>query len=127
MSTLGDPVLGELTRIDDFAHFRLVTIAGESVRLVIETGEGLTPEATAQARQIVSAPDALAERARSYAREHLVVEEDEPTPTLDLEEIEVAPNGVASFYFGDGGAFGGHSVVVYVGREGLPVDAKLAG
>jgi hypothetical protein len=46
---------------------------------------------------------------------------------LDLEAIEIAADGVASCYFADGGAFGGHSVVVYVSASGAPVDAKLAG
>jgi hypothetical protein len=120
---MNDPTLGELTRIDDFSHYLLVSIAGRQVRVVLETGEGLTPRAVEQARRITLDADAFARRARGYAAEQLI-DSSQPRPTLDLEAIEIASDGVASCYFADGGAFGGHSVVVYVGRDGDPSDVK---
>jgi hypothetical protein len=46
---------------------------------------------------------------------------------LELEACEIAADGQATLYFGDGGLFGGHSVVVYLDDQGGFVDAKLAG
>lgn len=126
VSTMHDPTLGELTRIDDFSHYLRVSCEGRSVRVVLETGEGLTPQAVAQARRITLDADAFAGRARGHATEQLG-DSSEPRPALDLEAIEIAADGVASCYFADGGAYGGHSVVVYVASNGEPVDAKLAG
>jgi hypothetical protein len=43
------------------------------------------------------------------------------------EPFKIAADGVATLYFADGGLFGNHSVVVYVGGDGELLDAKLAG
>jgi hypothetical protein len=139
-SNITDPTLGELRRIDDFSHGLAVTVAGREVQVVIDTGEGLTPEALAQARKLVGAADDFSQRARQLASESLRELKNETwsgdhpplsTPQLaerlSLEACEIAADGVATLYFDDGGLFGGHSVVVYVAGNGDFVDAKLAG
>lgn len=139
-ANISDPMLGELRRIDDFSHGRAVNVAGREVQLVIDTGEGLTPEALTQARNLVGAPDDFSERARQLAAESLRelknetwVSDDPPLTAsqlaerLSLEACEIAADGLATLYFDDGGLFGGHSVVVYVDASGGFVDAKLAG
>jgi hypothetical protein len=139
-TNLSDPILGELRSIDEFSHGRAVSVGGREVQLVIETGEGLTPEALAQARRLVGAPDEFAERARQLASETMrelkneTWSGDDPplsaaqlADRLSLEACEIAADGVATLYFDDGGLFGGHSVVVYIDPGGDFVDAKLAG
>jgi hypothetical protein len=139
-TNLSDPILGELRPIDEFSHGRAVRVGGREVQLVIETGEGLTPEALAQARRLVGAPDEFAERARQLASETMrelkneTWSGDDPPLSaaqlahrLSLEACEIAADGVATLYFDDGGLFGGHSVVVYIDPGGDFVDAKLAG
>jgi hypothetical protein len=139
-TNLSDPIVGELRPIDEFSHGRALSVDGREVQLVIETGEGLTPEALAQARNLVGAPDDFAKRARRLAAESLHglknetwSGDDPPLSTaqleqqLSLEACEIAADGVATLYFDDGGLFGGHSVVVYIDAGGSFVDAKLAG
>jgi hypothetical protein len=139
-ANITDPILGELRRVDAFSHARSLTIAGREVQLVIETGEGLTAEALAQARNLVTAPADFAERARRLASESLLELKNETwlgadpplsasqlAERLELEACEIAADGQATLYFGDGGLFGGHSVVVYLDDQGGFVDAKLAG
>lgn len=136
-----DPVLGDLKRLDAFTHGRHVTVDGREVLLVIETAEGLTPEALAQARRLAGALRDFAQRARSFAAESLVELKNDAwrsddahalTPReveqqLGLEACEVAADGVATLYLGSGELFGGHSVVVSVGADGDFFDVKLAG
>ena len=139
-ANITDPTLGELRRIDDFSHGRSVIVSGREVQLVIDTGEGLTPEALAQARNVVGAPEHFSQRARQLASESLHELKNETwsgddspltasqlAERLSLEACEIAADGLATLYFDDGGLFGGHSVVVYVDANGDFVDAKLAG
>jgi hypothetical protein len=139
-ASINDPVLGELRRIDAFTHGRTVTVEGRELLAVIETGEGLTPEALTQARRLISAPGDFAQRARHYASESLCdlkndtwAGDDAPVlasdlaQRLNLEACEIAADGLATLYFADGGLFGGHSIVVSVDVGGGFVDAKLAG
>jgi hypothetical protein len=137
---ISDPIAGELRRIDAFSHGRALTVEGREVQAVVETGEGLTPEALAQARRLVSQPDHFAQRARLHAAESLCelknetwAGEDPPLSAsqlalaLSLEACEIGADGVATLYFADGGLFGGHSAVVYLDPDGNFSDAKLAG
>jgi hypothetical protein len=137
---ISDPVVGELRRIDAFSHGRTLTVEGREVQVVIETGEGLTPAALAQARRLFKAANDFAQHARRQASESLCelrndtwAGEDPPLSAaavalrLSLEACEIDADGVASLYFADGGLFGGHSVVVYLDAAGHFVDAKLAG
>lgn len=137
---ISDPLVGELQRIDAFSHGRALAIAGREVQLIIETGEGLTPEALAQARRLIVDPDEFAERAGRDASETLKelkndtwtgndppLEAAQLAERLSLEACEIAADGVATLYFADGGLFGGHSVVVYLDADGNFSDAKLAG
>jgi len=138
---LSDPILGELRPIDPFTHGLHISFEGRDVMVAIETGEGLSPQAVAQARRLVSAPADVTARAKADAAESLIDLKngdwagDEPGPLtasqlaarLRLEACEIAADGGATFYFDDDGLFGGHSVVVYVSSDGEFVDAKLAG
>lgn len=137
---ISDPLVGELRRIDAFSHGRALSVEGREVQLVIETGEGLTPEALAQARRLIVESDDFAERARRDASETLSelkndtwtgndppLEAARLAQRLSLEACEIAADGVATLYFADGGLFGGHSVVVYLDADGNFSDAKLAG
>ena len=137
---ISDPLVGELQRIDAFSHGRALAIAGREVQLIIETGEGLTPEALAQARRLIVDPDEFAERAGRDASETLKelkndtwtgndppLEAAQLAERLSLEACEIAADGVATLYFADGDLFGGHSVVVYLDADGNFSDAKLAG
>jgi hypothetical protein len=138
--SISDPILGELRRIDAFSHGRAVVVGGRQARLVIETGEGLTTEALAQARRLLSTADDSTERAKRHAAEALHelkndtwngdaprLSVSELSQQLRLEACEIAADGLATLYFGDGGLFGGHSVVVYLDFDGSFVDAKLGG
>ena len=136
-----DPVLGELTALDAFQHGRHFPAEGRDIMVAIETAEGLTPEALAQARRIVGALADFTRRSQRFAAESLLAlrnetwrRDDAPALTvsevelqLSLEACEVAADGTATLYLADGDLFGGHSVAVYVGPEGDFVDAKLAG
>ena len=136
-----DSLLGILSRLDPFMHGRHFSVEGRDVLVAIETGEGLTPEALAQARRLAGALEDLAKRARRFAAESLgdlknetwnadeprVLTTDELERTLSLDACEIAADGIATLYLADGGLFGGHSVIVYVGAAGDFVDAKLAG
>lgn len=137
---ISDPIAGELRRIDAFSHGRALTVEGHQVQAVVETGEGLTPEALAQTRRLISAPDDFAQRARLHASETLrelkndtwtgndpPLDASQLALRLELEACEIAADGVATLYFADGGLFGGHSVVVYLDADGTFIDAKLAG
>lgn len=137
---ISDPIAGDLRRIDAFSHGRTLTVEGREVQAVVETGEGLTPEALAQARRLVSEPDDFVRRARRHAAESLCElknqtwsGEDPPLSAtqlalaLSLEACEIGADGLATLYFADGGLFGGHSVVVYLDADGHFIDAKLAG
>lgn len=139
-ASIHDPVLGELRRIDAFTHGRNVTVEGRELLAVVETGEGLTPEALAQARRLVSDPADFAQRARRYASESLHDSkndtwrgDDEPmlatslAQRLSLEGCEIAADGLATLYFVVEGSFGGHSIVVSIDADGGFVDARLAG
>lgn len=135
-----DPVLGELQRLDAFTHGRQLSIDGHEMRLVIETAEGLSPEALALARRIVGELDSFVGGARRIAAESLIelkndtwrgdaseLTAEDLERRLSLDECEVATDGEAKLYFSDGGQFGGHSVVVRVDAEGECVDVQLAG
>jgi hypothetical protein len=136
-----DPVLGALKRLDAFTHGRQVPVDGREVQLVIETGEGLTPEALTQARRLFGAFEELTKRCRRFAAESLVDSKNdawrgddsdaltsgELEAQLSVEACEIAADGVATLYFGSGELFGGHSVVVYVDPSGAFADVKLAG
>jgi len=138
---LSDPILGELRPIDPFTHGFHISLEGRDVLVAIETGEGLSPEAIAQARRLVSAPTEVTARAKAEASESLIDLKngdwagDEPGPLtapqlaarLSLEACEIAVDGGATLYFGDDGLFGGHSVVVDLTGDGEFLDAKLAG
>src|SRR5689334_18849073 len=107
-NTIVDPVLGELQRLDAFTHGRQLSMDGHEIRLVIETAEGLSPEAVALARRIVSGLDGFVEGARRVAAESLLelkndtwrgdggeLTQAELELRLTLSECEVATDGEA--------------------------------
>src|ERR1041384_406433 len=116
--SLSDPVLGELRRIDAFSHGKTLAVDGRELRLVLETDQGLTTEAILQARRLLSTSDDFTQRAKRSAAEALHgLKNDtwnDAEPSLSVEDIsrqlcleacEIAPDGAASLYFGDGGLF----------------------
>ncbi|MCA9608003.1 MAG: DUF2262 domain-containing protein [Myxococcales bacterium] len=46
---------------------------------------------------------------------------------LRPQSLTVAEEGTVTVFFSDGGLFSGHSVVVVVAPDGVPVDAQIAG
>ena len=136
-----DPILGDLKPLDAFTHGRHVKLGGHDVQLVLETGEGLTPEALTQARRFASAPADFTKRGQLFAAESLIelkndtwrgdgasaLSAGELEQQLTLEACEIAADGLARLYFASGELFGGHSVIVYIDAGGNVTDAQLAG
>jgi hypothetical protein len=136
-----DPILGELKPLDAFTHGRHVKLDGREIQLVLETGEGLTPEALTQARRFASTPADFTKRGQRFAAESLLelkndtwqgdgesaLSVGELAQQLSLEACEIAADGLARLYFASADLFAGHSVIVYVDPAGNVTDAQLSG